>query len=57
MAQRQHSTCDACQHWHKGYMLHRSRVPSFCNRHFHSQRGSDHACAQFEAKETPDAPR
>lgn len=57
MAQRQHSTCDACQHWHKGYMLHRSRVPSFCNRHFHSQCGSDRACAQFAPKETPDAPR
>lgn len=40
-------TCDQCSHWHKGYMLHRSRVPSFCNRHFHSQHGYDPACEQF----------
>jgi hypothetical protein len=29
-------------------MLHRSRVPSFCNRHFHSQAGDDPACKDFD---------
>jgi hypothetical protein len=48
MDRKPHNQCDECRHWHKGYMLHRSRVPSFCNRHFHSQRGDDPACAQFE---------
>lgn len=41
-------TCDQCSYWHKGYMLHRSRMPSFCNRHFHSQQGNDPACAEFK---------
>jgi len=50
MADKRES-CDTCRHWHKGYMLHRSRVPSFCNRHFHSQRGDDPACAQFEPRD------
>lgn len=45
------AACDQCQHWHKGYMLHRSRMPSFCNRHFHSQAGNDPACKDFEPKD------
>lgn len=50
MADKRES-CGTCQHWQKGYMLHRSRVPSFCNRHFHSQNGDDPACAQFEPRD------
>lgn len=45
-------TCDECRFWHKGYMLQRSRVPAFCNRHFHSQRGNDPACKDFAPKES-----
>ena len=44
-------TCDTCKHWHKGYRLQGSKVPSFCNRHFHSQPGDDPACKEYESKE------
>lgn len=40
-------TCSACRHWHQGYMIQRLRVPSFCARHHHSQRGNDPACRDF----------
>ena len=40
--------CDECRHWCRGYRLQGFRVPSFCNKHFHSQAGDDPACAQFE---------
>lgn len=43
--------CRDCAFWHKGYTLHASRVPSFCTRHFHSQRGDDKACKDFNDRE------
>ena len=43
--------CTDCWHFQRGYMLQGMRVPSFCNRHFHSQHGDDPVCEQFEANE------
>lgn len=36
--------CDNCAHFHKGYRLQGFRVPSSCNRHFHTVSGDDPAC-------------
>lgn len=46
------ATCKQCRYWRKGYRLHSLKVPDFCDRHFHSQRGDALACAQFENIDT-----
>lgn len=46
--------CDTCRFWSKGYRLQGSKVPSFCNRHFHSQQGNDPACKDYDKKEPSD---
>lgn len=40
--------CDQCRFWRKGYRLQGFKVPSWCDRHFHSQPGDDMCCAQFD---------
>jgi hypothetical protein len=44
--------CDMCRFWHRGYRLQSMKMPSFCNKHFHSQAGDDPACKQFEHIDT-----
>ena len=39
--------CRDCAFWRNGYTLQTLRVPSFCDRHFHSQSGDDKACEDF----------
>lgn len=51
MAERLRKECRECRHWHGGYHLQGMRVPSFCNRHNHSQRGDDLACREFADRE------
>ncbi len=41
--------CDECRFWSKGYRLQGMKIPSFCDKHFHSQAGNDPACDQFAA--------
>ena len=43
--------CRDCAFWRNGYTLQTLRVPSFCDRHFHSQRGDDKACEDFNDRE------
>ncbi len=41
--------CTDCAFWRKGYTMGGFKVPSFCDRHYHSQHGDDAACKQFDA--------
>lgn len=42
--------CHDCAHFQRGYRVYGSRVPSSCNRHFHTIHGDDPACDQFREK-------
>lgn len=44
--------CDSCRYFGRGYMLQGMKVPSYCNRHFHSQRGDDPACKDYSEIDT-----
>lgn len=44
--------CTDCRYYQRGYTLQLMKVPDFCTRHFHSQRGDDPACSQFNPIDT-----
>ncbi len=46
------ATCNQCRFWRRGYRLQGFNVPSWCDKHFHSQPGDDPCCAQFENIDT-----
>ena len=43
--------CEVCRFWSRGYRLQGFKVPSFCDRHNHSQPGDDPVCGEFQAKD------
>lgn len=45
-------TCETCKFWRRGYRLQGFKVPSWCDRHFHSQNGGDTACKQYDKIDT-----
>lgn len=46
------ATCGQCRFWRRGYRLQGFKVPSWCDKHFHSQHGDDMCCEQFENIDT-----
>ncbi len=45
-------TCKDCRFFKRGYRLQNMKIPDWCDRHFHSQRSDDHACAEFQPMDT-----
>jgi hypothetical protein len=49
--------CANCRHFHGGYRLQGFKVPSSCNRHFHTVSASDPACEHHGRVNSEDSAR
>ena len=57
MAPQQPDRCHDCANFNRGYRVYGSKVPSSCNRWFHTVHGDGPACPEYcqHLKEADDA--